>query len=47
MGVDRQVDTLYCIYRKEVEGSSVQGKPQVKWIDKVDEYMMERGTGYA
>ncbi len=30
----------------EIEGGNVRGRPPVKWRDRVQEYVRERGEGY-
>ncbi len=32
-------------YVNEIEGGNVRGRPPVKWIDRVQEYVRERGEG--
>ncbi len=33
------------VYVNEIEGGNVRGRPQVKWRDRVQEYVRERGGG--
>ncbi len=33
------------VYVSEIEGGSARGRPPVKWRDKVQEYVRERGEG--
>ncbi len=33
------------VYVSEVEGGNVRGWPPVKWMDRVQEYVRERGEG--
>ncbi len=33
------------VYVKETEGGTVKGRPPVKWRDRVQEYVRERGEG--
>ncbi len=33
------------VYVSEVEGGNVRGQPPVKWRDRVQEYVRERGGG--
>ncbi len=33
------------VYMSEIEGGSVRGRPPVKWRDRVQEYVRERGEG--
>ncbi len=34
-----------CVYMSEIEGENVRGRPPVKWRDRVQEYVRERGEG--
>ncbi len=33
------------VYVSEIEGGNVRGRPPVKWRDRVQEYVRERGEG--
>ncbi len=33
------------VYVSEIEGGNVRGRPPVKWRDRVQEYITERGEG--
>ncbi len=33
------------VYVSEIEGGNVRGRPPVKWWDRVQEYVRERGGG--
>ncbi len=33
------------VYMSEIEGRNVRGRPPVKWRDRVQEYVRERGKG--
>ncbi len=33
------------VYMSEIEGGNVRGRPPVKWRDRVQEYVRERGEG--
>ncbi len=33
------------VYKSEIEGGNVRGRPPVKWRDRVQEYVRERGKG--
>ncbi len=33
------------VYTSEIEGGNVKGRPPVKWRDRVQEYVRERGEG--
>ncbi len=33
------------VYVSEIEGGNVRGQPPVKWMDRVQEYVRERGGG--
>ncbi len=33
------------VYVSEIDGASVRGRPPVKWRDRVQEYVRERGEG--
>ncbi len=33
------------VYVHEIEGENVRGRPPVKWRDRVQEYVRERGEG--
>ncbi len=33
------------VYMSEIEGGTVRGRPPVKWRDRVQEYVRERGEG--
>ncbi len=33
------------VYVSEIEGENVRGRPPVKWRDRVQEYVKERGEG--
>ncbi len=33
------------VYVSEIEGGTVRGRPPVKWRDRVQEYVRERGEG--
>ncbi len=33
------------VYVSEIEGGNVRGRPSVKWRDRVQEYVRERGEG--
>ncbi len=33
------------VYVSEIEGGNVRGRPPVKWRDRVQEYVQERGEG--
>ncbi len=33
------------VYVGEIEGGNVRGRPPVKWRDRVQEYVRERGEG--
>ncbi|MCP5003018.1 MAG: hypothetical protein GY941_03575 [Planctomycetes bacterium] len=33
------------VYKSEIEGPGVRGRPPVKWSNRVEEYMNERGVG--
>ncbi len=33
------------VYVSEIEGGNVRGQPPVKWRDRVQEYIRERGQG--
>jgi len=30
------------VYKSEIEGQSIRGRPPVKWINRVDKYWRER-----
>ncbi len=34
------------VYVSEIEGGNVRGRPPVKWRDRVQECVRERGEGY-
>ncbi len=34
------------VYVSEIEGGNVRGRPPVKWRDRVQEYVRERGEGF-
>ncbi len=34
------------VYMSEIEGGNVRGRPPVKWRDRVQEYVRERGGGF-
>ncbi len=34
------------LYMSEIEGGNVRGRPPVKWRDRVQEYVSERGEGF-
>ncbi len=34
------------LYVSEIEGGNVRGRPTVKWRDRVQEYVKERGKGF-
>ncbi len=33
------------VYVSEIEGGNIRGRPPVKWRDRVQEYVRERGEG--
>ncbi len=33
------------VYMSEIEGGNVRGRPPVKWRDRMQEYVSERGEG--
>ncbi len=33
------------VYMREIKGGNVRGRPPVKWRDRVQEYVRERGEG--
>ncbi len=33
------------VYMSEIEGGNVRGRPPLKWRDRVQEYVRERGEG--
>ncbi len=33
------------VYVSEIEGGTVRGRPPMKWIDRAQEYVRERGEG--
>ncbi len=33
------------VYIREIKGGNVRGRPPVKWRDRVQEYVRERGEG--
>ncbi len=33
------------VYMSEIEGGNVRGRPPVKWRDRAQEYVRERGEG--
>ncbi len=33
------------VYMSEIEGANVRGRPPVKWSDRVQKYVRERGEG--
>ncbi len=34
------------VYMSEIVGGNVRGRPPVKWRDRVQEYVRERGEGF-
>ncbi len=43
--MERMEEGKMRVYMSEIEGENVRGRPAVKWRDRVQEYVRERGEG--